>query len=526
MDQRITKAVLFAFAVCAGLFSLTPVNAQQASLTFPQFACGGGVEVEINLINPSSTIEKGSLLFFDNTGKMMPLFMSGGEHASKVDFFISPGGAWKRRISGSDEPEPKVGYALVMSENAASSLVGNLIYTVNGLFDLSVPDCRPTTSARVYVERHPDGNSGYAILNRGDRTISVSLRVLDSRGLNIGETMVTLLPGEKESGFLDFADAIEHFIGTLEATSDSPFYILGLRQRPNGAVAALPASVSTGPIVGSQLLYFIDSGIDVTAGGYSEAELKSKTVYELTGRTKGANPTAIKIANNNRYQAITVHVFFLNDKSRDYLDFLLVLRCDESLTFDPFDFEIPGAGLKTSNLLFGYGLPGSADVKPAADFGSGRFVLSVMAVGAVDADSNNEPDILYPEEVAMIGVCGVTPRNTGKASGFSAANLHVFNALPIVFDYLSGNQVYLPAGLEGTSFSADDALKTMSVFTRTRMPASGVWNGIPVLVDPGNSDLFNYMKERKGPATGSVVLPSTAVITWASMPLKFLPGGR
>ena len=524
MGEGITKPVFLGVILFACLFSISAVSAQQPTLTFPHFASGDGIKIEVNLTNPAPHIEKGYVLFLDDSGKPMSLMVDGTQ-TSRADFSLPPGGAQKLRIVGTDQLQ--VGYALVVAENVASSLVGNLVFTVNKLFDLSVPDSKPTTFARLFVERDPAVNSGYAVLNRGDRAIKISLLVRDQNGLEIGATSVDVGPGEKASGFLNFVIGVPEFIGSLEASSDSPFYILGLRQRPTGSVAALPAAVSTGPIVGSQLLFFLDSGIDVRAGGYSEEELNSKTVYELTGLTKPANPTAIKIVNNNRSQAVTVHVYFLNDKSRDYMDFLLVLKCGETRTFDPFDYEIPGAGgFRTSNLLFGYGLPPEAAAArlPAAQFGSGRFVLSVVAVGA-NLDDDNEPEILYPNEVAMIGVCGVTPVNTGSKPGFARGNLNVFNALPVVFDYLSGNHVYVPAGLDGSTFSADETLKALSVFTRTLVPVTGVTERF-VLTDPGNSDLVDYMAGRKGPAAGNVVLPSAAVFTWGSAPFTFLPGGR
>ncbi len=523
MGQRISKPIFLRLIFFACLFPTAAVSAQDAALTFPHFACGDGINIDVNLTNPSPHIEKGSLLFFDERGNPMSLIVDGVQ-TSRANFFLPAGGARKFKIGGTDKLQ--VGYALVVAENAASSLVGNLVFTVNKLFDLSVPDSRPTNSARLFMERNQEVNSGYAVLNRGDHEITISLLVRDQDGVQIGEDSLKLAPGEKVSGFLDNLLGSQ-FIGSLEASCASPFYILGLRQRPTGSVAALPVAVSPGPIVGSQLLYYVDTGIDLRTGGYSEEALNSKTVYELTGLTKANNPTAIKIANNNRSQAVTLHVYFLNDKARDYLDFLLVLKCGETLTFDPFDFEIPGTnGLKTSNFLFGYGLTDTvADEFPAAHFGSGRFVLSVLAVGAA-IDQDSVPDLLYPNEAAMIGFCGVTPRNTGSESGFSSANLHVYNALPIIFDYLSGNHLYAPAGLDGPMFRADVTLQAISLFTRAPVPMPGALKGFLTLADPGKSDLFDYMAGQKGPTAGTLVLPSTAVFTWGSAPFTFLPGGR
>jgi len=523
MDQRITKAVLLAFAVCASLSSFTTVDAQQATLTFPDFACGSGIDVEVNLTNPAPHIETGSLLFFDNFGNPMSVKVDGVEKAH-ADFSLPPGGAKKFVIVGTGQLQ--LGYALVVAENALSSLAGNLVFIVNRQFDLSIPDSRPTTSARLFVAKDPNVNSGYAVLNRGDQQIDVSLVVRDEKGQQIGEDSVQLAPREKARGFLNKLLGGRQFIGSLEASCDSPFYIIGLRQRTTGSLAALPVAISSGPIVGSQLLFFLDSGIDLTKGGYSQEALE-KTVYELTGLTKPANPTGIKIVNNSRNQAVTVHVYFLNDKGQDYFDFLLVLKCGETLTFDPFDFEIPGAaGFRTSNFLFGHGLPDYMDgMFPAKGFASGRFVLSVVAAATVDSNGDNVAELLYPSEVPLKFVCGVTPISQGNKAGIAPGNLHVGNAQPVAFDYLSGNHVYVPAGLDGSAFAADATLKALSAFTRTLVPMPGQ-NGLVTLAASGNSDLLDYMAGRKGPTAGTVVLPSTAVFTWGSAPFTFLPGGR
>ncbi|RPI25845.1 MAG: hypothetical protein EHM61_13280 [Acidobacteria bacterium] len=472
--------------------------------------------MEVNLTNPAPHIESGKVLFRDDAGNGLALLVDGIQ-TQEVDFSLPPGGAKKYRIYGTDQLQ--VGYALVIAENISSSLIGNVVFTVSNLFDLSIPDCPPTTSARVFVERNRWVDSGYAILNRGEQSIKVWMAVRNQDGQQIAESSVDLAPGQKVSGFLNYIYGIAEFVGSLEASSDSPFYILGLRQRRTGSLAALPAAANPGPVVGSQLIYYLDTGIDLSNAGYPKDALDSKTVSQLTGITKPVNQSGIKITNNNRSQAVTLHVYFLNDQGRDYFDFLMVLPCGETITFDPFDLPIPGTDIKTGNVLFGYGLPGDlAEAFPASQFGSGRFLLSVVAAGA-PLDADNIADILYPNETAMIGVCGVTPINTGSQAGQVRANLHVSNAAAIAFDYLSGCQVYMPAGLDGPSFAADLTLKALAAFTRTLVPSP---DGAMSLQAPGSSDLINYMAGQRGPTAGTLILPSTAVFTWGVAPFTLL----
>jgi len=498
-------------------------------LTFPYLAIGPRIEVEVNLANPASQIESGEIRFLDHQGSEMPVLINGKE-ASSLNFSVPPRSGRKFRISAAgDRTEIQVGYALVFADNLKSSLVGNVVFTLNNVFELSVPNSRPTTSAQIFSERSEGVNTGYALLNPEKKPISIQIVIRDQDGREVaGKSLEEeLLPGHMKSGFL--SDIMEwslgesEFIGTLEFSSNSPFHIMGLRQRETLSLAALPAAVNSGPVVGSQLLYYLDTGIDLIKAGHPTEKLESQTVFDLTGFDKPLKPSRLKITNNSRTNAVTLHFYYLNDQGRDYLDFLVVLLCGETLVFDPFDFEIPGTGLRTSHFLFGKDLEGlspkEAERFRAIHFGTGRFLLSVVAVGA-PLDADLKADLLHPNEITNIDMgCGITTRNTGSESGYETkANLHSLNALPIAFDYLSGSFVDPATGREGPSFAADDALKQLSRFTRTRIP---IKDGF-VLQTPPDASLLDYMAGRQITTAAGSAVPETAIFCWGSEPFTFL----
>jgi hypothetical protein len=271
-------------------------------------------------------------------------------------------------------------------------------------------------------------------------------------------------------------DAPEKLTGILNITADRPFHLLGLRQRANGTLASLTAGTGTFSSGGSQIMYLVDSGIDMTVRGFTRADLESKTVYELTGISKSAKSQKVVLRNTNREKAVTLKCTFINNQGQEFLNFLIVLKCGQTLIMDPFDFEIPArGGLRTSEIIFGTQDPfGTSDHWSAAGFGSGKFLFSAAAVGA-PLSGGDTAYFLYPNEIAPIGECGVTPAiPTGAAPGVSSQNLHICNAFPMAFDFLTAD-LPEPSEEEGNKVvQADAQWMALTAFTRTMSTAVGV----------------------------------------------------
>ena len=263
---------------------------------------------------------------------------------------------------------------------------------------------------------------------------------------------------------------------------------------------------------GSQLLYIVDTGVDVRAAGLAAADTAAKNVSELlsiTGAAGEVQSNFISLTNTHPTKAVTIHFRYYNDSCEDLLDFLLILTCNDTLIFDPFNFNIPGATLggsaiNTKSRIFG---PDAATTFPAIkgdSYGSGRFLIAATAAGTVNTDATvglpELPDIgvtvqrgltptgtryhasftganiLFPNElgVAKNGECNIDAvgtkyrdakdaaattayRNVGGAAGLVSTNLHVFNALAVNFNYLIGHQtIAVPKGfIKGATTSQD-----------------------------------------------------------------------
>lgn len=241
---------------------------------------------------------------------------------------------------------------------------------------------------------------------------------------------------------------------------------------------SIPAGTVGDP--GSHLTYVINTGVnarDIFGPAIEDAD--STPLVDLAefldkdgnGQldADGIYQNFISITNTHPTAAVTVHFRYYNDNCDDLLDFLVVVTCNDTLIFDPFNFEIPGTGgVNTRERMIG---PGSGVLDPIATtlWGSGRFVITAAASGtSIDADTDS--DILFPYEMrALSGDCNifhddsdVVPfdnasqqdtllgyyasddddariGNVGIRGGLVADNLHVFNASQISFNYLIGH---------------------------------------------------------------------------------------
>ncbi len=234
----------------------------------------------------------------------------------------------------------------------------------------------------------------------------------------------------------------------------------------------IPAGSVNDP--GSQLTYILDTGINARqlSGDPAllddEFDLPILQVYPALLDQNGDGQldqgsifqNFISITNTHPTQAVTVHFRYFNDNCEDILDFLVILTCNDTLLFDPFNYVIPGTTFNTRDRFFGP--PSLLDPISTREWGSGRFVIMASAAGA-SISNDDDADILFPFELrAAAGECNInasttagTPdaiggtleevvggdvRNVGRVGGISANNLHVLNASQISFDYLVGLQ--------------------------------------------------------------------------------------
>jgi hypothetical protein len=235
-----------------------------------------------------------------------------------------------------------------------------------------------------------------------------------------------------------------------------------------------PVGSATEP--GSQLLYIADTGANLREAvgaanlfKYSETIAKanqffngdplpenpfgiggSRTVYGQTGAfdPELINRNFLSITNTHPTQAVTVHFRYFNDECLDLLDFLVVLTCNDTLIFDPFNFVIPQTPFMTQTRIFGpTDQQGILSPIPARMFGSGRFLIFATAAGTTTDYTNDVANLRFPKEFDT--ALGVDPAHHcdnlqdltdfGTVAGLSPNNLHVFNSSAIVYNHLVGS---------------------------------------------------------------------------------------
>jgi len=275
---------------------------------------------------------------------------------------------------------------------------------------------------------------------------------------------------------------------------------------------------------GSQLLFVLDAGYNPL---YLENEpgYRSRSVLEMAGVSKPHYINWVSITNSSPKYSVTVHFQYYNCYMQPILDFLAVLTCNDTMMVNSLDLEIPGSnGINVSERFFG----GLDQLRPgqfipslsSAEFGDGRFLLSVTAVGdpkGLEAgdpasvyspywDGNREtfdPDYenidLFPAELVtwetLDQSCkayseGEVPASVlGNTPGINDDNLHILNATAISFNYLIGmhvvgcgtancNSSYMVDAFARPSRNRDDALEENPLFhVGQEVPVSLVLSG-------------------------------------------------
>ncbi len=264
-------------------------------------------------------------------------------------------------------------------------------------------------------------------------------------------------PSNPKSGYLGWDDEAQSRnlpAGTVQDPGSHLTYIVdtGLNARMIaglGDLAGVSPARRTPLQPGSLLQPFLDPDGD--------GQLNEGTIWQ----------NFVAIANTHPYLAVTVHFRYYNDNCEDLLDFLVVLTCNDTLIFDPFNFVIPyTGGVNTRTRLIG---PATEVLTPISviQWGSGRFVITAAA-SATTRNWDDAPDILFPEEWkgldekcnietngdlidTVYTVAGLDAkiagfdsdaqglRNVGTVPGFNRNNLHAFNASQICFNYLIGH---------------------------------------------------------------------------------------
>jgi hypothetical protein len=464
--------VLVAIGICASAHAKT----------YPQLALGGGYEIVLLVSNTKSDEWRGKIALFTGLEQAWPTPWSANDMPMaqpELPFQVAGNSSLKIVLRG--DATARAGYLRMtpgqgsVDDDLTVSFFYN--YVVEGALVDSI-GVQQSTASTVFlfnVEKTSTVNTGLAWAPDADTsTFDIKLTLFRQDGSSLPPVIQTF-EGHKAQFFDDqslFPSVPNGFSGyvLLEVESQVHFVVLRLEFTEGGfQLTSVPADFPEtdsceDPVAegaGSQMFFLLDSGLDISGMGFTPTELQN-SVQQLTG-TGAVDTTALTIDNLNSSQAVTLRFSYFSDSCESLLQFLVLVPCGDSLTLNPFDYEAPGTGFNVKQRLFG---PGTV-IPPitAEQFGAGRFVLMVTAVGAVEGKIEYPPEqgnlapILYPRILGqrLIGTCGVNDGNLG--AGTQQSHLSLFNSTPIAFDYLDGWQSSPEAGeCRSTSVMSDDTM--------------------------------------------------------------------
>ncbi len=229
------------------LLTSTPSADFSAALTttpiyFPQLADGGGYTTTLNLLNTSNASESGTIAIFDDNGAPLVVRETGGTTASTFSYSIPVGGSFVFQTDGSGAGV-KIGSVTLTPASGNSAPIGAGVFSFSPadilVTESGIPSARPTTHARIYVDKSGGHDTGIAIANPGGSAANITLQSFQNNGstpAGNGPASLTVGTGGHAAKFVGqlISGLPDGFTGVLDVSSASPFVALTLRSLSNG----------------------------------------------------------------------------------------------------------------------------------------------------------------------------------------------------------------------------------------------------------------------------------------------------
>jgi hypothetical protein len=209
---------------------------------FPQLADGGGYNTTVFLMNTSSGTETGTLRIFADDGSALSVHAIGAVADSSFTYTIPANGTFLFETDGS-AADVKIGWIQV-SPTTGAAPSGAAVFRLSQagviVTESGVPAATPTTRARIYIDKSAGHDTGIAISNPTNSSVSLRLTAFQTDGTTPVDTTDLSLTGfGHRAAFVGqlLPSLPEGFTGVLEISSPlasaPPFVALTLRSLSN-----------------------------------------------------------------------------------------------------------------------------------------------------------------------------------------------------------------------------------------------------------------------------------------------------
>jgi hypothetical protein len=277
------------------LFTTTPIadltqSLSTDSISFPQFADGGGYTTSLVLLNTSDATETGKMEIFDDKGSPLSVNPVGGISNASFQYSIPPGGAFRFQTDGSPI-NARAGWVQLTPDRGSKTPIGSGLFSYNPgsvlVSESGIPSAPSATHVRVYIDLSKNHTTGLAIANIADTDSSITVNAFQSDGITSAGISGGPLQLSAKAHVAMFADQFiaglpPEFVGVLDIRSSKPFAALALRslvnEREDFLMTTFPVAnvdkPAPSPIVFPQIVDgggYVTEFILISPGGASKA---------------------------------------------------------------------------------------------------------------------------------------------------------------------------------------------------------------------------------------------------------------
>lgn len=198
------------------------------SVSFPQFADGGGYKNTIVLLNNDGQTQSGQLAFWNDDGSAATIAMEGSGPPSHSFAYAIPARGVRIFQSSGQGTNVRVGWAEAVPDPFRTAPAGAGIFQLANsgvvVSETGVPSSPPLRQLAAIVDLSAGHNIGVALSNAGNVPLPLHLTVTKNDGSEFASANLTLPPRGHVSRFVTemFSGMPAGFVGELHATVTDP----------------------------------------------------------------------------------------------------------------------------------------------------------------------------------------------------------------------------------------------------------------------------------------------------------------